>query len=200
MTTDYIDKGLLEEILRFLMPENATVIRFLMLTGMRIGDALAQLYQPWYDYFMCAENEVIYNEAKTGKDRVCRPPRTELEMLDLFKDGMFGRAWLFPGRDPSKPRTRQAVWMDIQRVTHLYRVDGRRLRENIGTHTARKIYAVGEYTRSISMGMGGQKALRVVQHDLNHSDPAVTMIYAMADAITHAKGHSTFVAVDRNVT
>ena len=44
----------------------------------------------------------------------------------------------------------------------------------------RKIYAVNAYAKS-----GGD--ISKVQKLLNHSDPAVTMVYAMADVITQRK-------------
>lgn len=56
------------------------------------------------------------------------------------------------------------------------RIDGRKLSENVGPHSARKIFAVNLYHRTGD--------LEAVRKALNHSDQAVTMLYAMADELT----------------
>lgn len=56
------------------------------------------------------------------------------------------------------------------------RFDGRKLTENVGPHSARKIFAVDLYRRTGD--------LEAVRKALNHSDQAVTMVYAMADELT----------------
>lgn len=56
------------------------------------------------------------------------------------------------------------------------RFDGRKLSENIGPHSARKIFAVDLYRRTGD--------LEAVRKALNHSDQAVTMLYALADELT----------------
>ena len=52
--------------------------------------------------------------------------------------------------------------------------------QNVSTHSARKYYAVKALN-------GSEGNLKAVQRALNHSDPAVTMVYAMADTITAKK-------------
>lgn len=56
------------------------------------------------------------------------------------------------------------------------RIDGRKLSENVGPHSARKIFAVDLYHRTGS--------LEAVRKALNHSDQCVSMLYAMADELT----------------
>ena len=56
------------------------------------------------------------------------------------------------------------------------RIDGRKLSENVGPHSARKIFAVDLYHRTGD--------LEVVRKALNHSDQCVTLLYAMADELT----------------
>ena len=56
------------------------------------------------------------------------------------------------------------------------KIDGRKLAENVGPHSARKIFAVDLYHRTGD--------LEAVRKALNHSDQAVSMVYAMADQLT----------------
>lgn len=56
------------------------------------------------------------------------------------------------------------------------KIDGRKLAENIGPHSARKIFAVDLYRRTGSM--------EAVRQALNHSDQCVSMLYALADELT----------------
>ena len=55
-------------------------------------------------------------------------------------------------------------------------VDGKKVRENLGPHPARKVFAVDLYRRTGD--------LEAVRKALNHSDQAVTMMYAFADELT----------------
>ncbi len=88
---------------------------------------------------------------------------------------MAGRAFVFEHRlDWRKPRTRQAVNKDLTRIAKMWR-----LKTHISPHTARKAWAVEEYAKDGD--------LKRVQRLLNHSDEAVTMIYAMADVLTERR-------------
>lgn len=75
--------------------------------------------------------------------------------------------------DWRKHRTRQAVYKDIKRAARLFRLPAQL---QVSPHTARKVYAVAAYQTSGS--------LKRVQALLQHSDEAVTMLYAMADELT----------------
>ena len=87
-----------------------------------------------------------------------------------------GRYYVFEGRlSPKKHRTRQAVAKDMLRARKILRT--RKL--VVSPHTARKIWAVGQ-TRT-------GKDIKKLQKMMNHSEPAITMIYAMADEITRRK-------------
>lgn len=57
------------------------------------------------------------------------------------------------------------------------KIDGKKLAENVGPHSARKIFAVDLYHRTGD--------LEAVRKALNHSDQAVSMLYAFADELTH---------------
>lgn len=158
--TEFINDDALDMVLSLLTPENRLACQVAIKTGLRIGDILnirtEQLKQ-----------RMTIREAKTGKARRVYIPALLLSRLRE----QAGDLWVFPGRNPEKPRTRQAVWWDINRAQKALR-----LNRNIGTHTMRKVYAVRSYRRSGD--------LFAVQKALNHTDPAVTMIYAMADHLS----------------
>lgn len=69
------------------------------------------------------------------------------------------------------------MWKDLKEVSRTLRIDGKKVRENLGPHSARKIFAVDLYHRTGD--------LEAVRKALNHSDQAVTMVYALADQLTH---------------
>ena len=111
---------------------------------------------------------VTVKERKTGKGKRITIPAKLLRSIKA----QAGEVWAFPGRDPEKPKTRQAVWKDVKRAAAAMR-----LPVNVGPHTMRKVYAVRKLAAS-----GGD--LAAVSRALNHSDMAVTLIYAMADHLT----------------
>lgn len=149
-----------ELVLQLLTPENRLVIRVALHTGLRIGDVLrlrpAQLKPNFW-----------ITEQKTGKRRQVGLPGALLE--DCRK--MAGTEWVFPGKDPRKHRTRQAVWKDVKRAAIACRFE-----QNVAPHSFRKVYAV-----NLMKEYGDMER---VKRALNHSNMEVTMIYAMADHLT----------------
>lgn len=163
MRADWVHTDSLKHILAALMPANRLAIETSLATGLRIDDVLHLRSKD-----LLRERFTIH-EMKTGKARRLRLPQKLRD--DLLAQA--GRWWVFEGRcDPRKPRTRQAVWKDLHRACQLFRIKNL----TISPHTARKIYAVSQYQK--------QGSLAKVQRLLNHSNEAVTMIYAMADEMT----------------
>lgn len=143
------------------MPQNRLIMQLALHTGLRVGDVVnlhADQLKP----------RVTVKERKTGKGKRITIPA---QLLRAIK-AQAGEVWAFPGRDPEKPKTRQAVWKDVKRAAAAMR-----LPVNVGPHTMRKVYAVRKLAAS-----GGD--LAAVSRALNHSDMAVTLIYAMADHLT----------------
>lgn len=161
--TTYADRAQMGHILAALMPTNRLIVRLCMATGLRVSDVLelrtAQL-----------RRRQTVRESKTGKTRRIQWPAQLYDEMER----QAGRLWVFESRtDRQKHRTRQAVWKDIKRAEAVYkRSHVLSRRQNIGTHTARKIAAVDAYHR------GGMTA---AQRLLNHSDPLITRLYALAD-------------------
>lgn len=159
MRSEYAFKGEVEHILAALMPENRLACEVSLATGFRIGDVLRIKAED------VRKERFSVQEQKTGKRRRVRLPNALRERCAAFA----GPVYVFTGRlDGRKPRTRQAVWKDLKRVARLMRLD-----VNLTPHSMRKVYAVEEYHRCGD--------LKRVQKLLNHSNEAVTMIYAMAD-------------------
>lgn len=163
MKTEYMLEKEIDLVLSVLTDINRLVMRTALHTGLRVGDVLALTPDKLKPHFWVTE-------AKTGKPRQVGLPEPLLS--DLRKCS--GKYWVFPGRDPRKHHTRQAVWKDVKRAAEAFR-----LPQNIGPHSARKVYAV-ELMRKYG-------DIERVRRALNHSSESVTLIYAMADQQLEAK-------------
>ena len=148
-------------ILAALMPDNRMVCQVALHTGLRVSDILALRKEQLARCFWITEQ-------KTGKRRQVGLPDW---LIEIIKNRAGESEWAFPGKDPKKPRTRQAVWKDLKRVQRAFR-----LPVNVGTHSMRKDYAVDL--------MEKYGDIEKVKRALNHSDASVTIIYAMADKLT----------------
>lgn len=143
--------------MRLLTPVNRLVMELCIITGLRIGDALA---------IRTAKlgRRMTIREAKTGKSRRITIPPGLLQELEQ----QAGEVYVFEGAwDRQKHRTRQAVWKDLKRAAKAARIPA-----NVGPHSARKVYAVELYRR---------RGLKAAQAALNHDEAAVTLLYALAD-------------------
>lgn len=160
MRTGVVLDRKLELVLDLLTPGNALVSRVMLCTGLRVGDVLSLTPDQ-------IRPSVRVVERKTGKTRAVRIPRALCAaVLERSSE-----AWAFPSpRDPEKHRTRQAVWSDIKRAQRACR-----FRQNLGTHSMRKAYAVRLMRRYHDLSR--------VQRDLQHDRPEVTVLYALADKL-----------------
>ena len=161
--TSYATPAQMGHILAALMPTNALIVRVCMKTGLRISDVLALKTAQ-------LKPRQTVREMKTRKSRrVVWGQELYLQMLQQA-----GSVWVFESRtDPRRHRTRQAVYKDIKKAAAVFQRSGAvRRRQNIGTHTARKFAAVEAYQRG---GLDAAKKL------LNHSDPAITLLYALSN-------------------
>lgn len=153
----------MDHILAAMMPENRLAVKVAMHTGLRIGDVLRLRPRD------LRTSRPTVREMKTGKTRRISLPRGLLEELR----GISGDYWVFEGRtNPKRHRTRQAVYKDIRQAAAVFQRTGAVRRGQVSTHSARKVAAVDAYQR------GGMAA---AQRLLNHSDPAITALYALAD-------------------
>lgn len=164
MKTEYLLEREVEQVLDLLTVENRLVMRTLLHTGLRVGDVLGLRPEQLKPNFWITEQ-------KTGKRRQVGLPEPLLSDLRANAGG----EWVFPGRDPREPRTRQAVWKDVKRAAA-----AARLTANVGPHSMRKVYAV-ELLKKYG-------SIERVRRALNHGGIEVTMIYAMADKNLTAAG------------
>jgi integrase len=163
MKTEYMLQREVDGVLALLMPANALVMRVALHTGLRVGDVLSLKTEQ-------LAPRVWVTESKTGKRRQIGLPEPLLS--DLKKSA--GTTWVFPGEDPRQHRTRQAVWKDVKRAAKALR-----LPQNVGPHSARKVYAVELLAK--------YGEIKRVQRALNHGSESVTLIYALADKQLESK-------------
>jgi integrase len=161
MRTEWLPKGEIEIILRALSAENRLACEISLATGLRINDVLALTPEK------VRKQRFTLREEKTGKTRRIRLP-AELVARAL---ALSGQHYIFEHRlNGRKHRTRQAVFKDLKKACANFGI-----KKNIAPHSLRKIYAVEEYE------LTGD--LKKVQKLLNHSNEAVTMLYAMANSV-----------------
>ena len=151
-------------ILAALTPDNRRVVQVMLRTGLRVSDVLNLRRD------MLARQFTV-RESKTGKRMKCGLP--DWLRAEIMHNSQ-GSDWAFPSpTDPKRHRSRQAVWADLKRAQRAFR-----LPINLGTHSARKSYAVhlmhqyGDIDR--------------VRRALNHDNATVTVVYAMADILAQA--------------
>lgn len=166
----WLPKQYVEHILAGMITENRLALIVSEHYGCRIGDVLLMKTDS------LKKKVWSYKEQKTGKRR--RITLSTKLRKDLMR--ISGEIFVFEHRlDKFRHRTRQAVFKDLKRVASVYRVD-----KLISPHSMRKIYSVEQYQKS-----GGQ--MQKVKQLLNHSDEAVTLLYAYADIITQKKYKKT---------
>lgn len=162
MRSEWAPRPYMELLLLGCTRPNREALRVSMDYGARIGDVLRMRVSA------ARSGRWDYREEKTGKRRRVKLSRAhQAELLSIA-----GRVYVFEGRNDWRvPRTRQAIWKDLKRMARACRLD------RVSVHSARKIYSVERYRES---GGNMEKVCRL----LNHSDEAVTALYAMADLMS----------------
>lgn len=173
MKTEYLLNREVDLVLAALTPKNALIMRTALHTGLRISDVLSIKTDQ-----LCSRFWVT--ESKTGKRRQIGLPEP---LLSDIKN-QAGGEWAFEGRTTGRPQTRQAVWKDVKRAAAALR-----LPQNVGPHSARKVYAVELLSK--------YGDIERVRRALNHSSYAITMIYAMADKQLESKNKRRRAAAGR---
>ena len=157
MKTEYLLYREVDLVLAMLTEKNALIMRTALHTGLRIGDVLSIKTDQLAARFWVTES-------KTKKRRQVGLP--EPLLTDIKNQA--GREWAFENPKTGRPQTRQAVWKDVKRAAR-----GLRLPQNVGPHSARKVYAVELLAKYGDIAR--------VKRALNHSSEAITLIYALAD-------------------
>ena len=163
MKTEYLLNREVDLVLAMLTDRNALIMRTALHTGLRIGDVLSLKTDQLRTRFWVTES-------KTGKRRQVGLPEP---LLSDIKN-QAGGVWAFESPKTGRPQTRQAVWKDVKRAAKALR-----LPQNIGPHSARKVYAVELLAKYGDIAR--------VKRALNHSSEAITTIYALADLQLQSK-------------
>lgn len=154
--------------------ENVLALRVALETGLRIDDVLSLRADQ-------IVRRTIYGIAeKTDKPyrkTISAELAKRLGSLTPNKGG-----FIFPHRlDPTKHRTRQAVWSNMKKAAALMGV-----KLNAAPHSARKTYAVEMFK---------DKGLEQTQKELQHDRISTTMLYAFSDMLCGTE-HKTQDIVD----
>lgn len=167
--SSYVEPTALGLVLEALQPTNRLVFEVMLATGLRVGDVLKLTTE------QVKRQRFTVRESKTGKTRrVYLPAKLQLQLL-----AQAGRLYVFEGRtDWRKHRTRQAVWKDTVRCAAFFQRGGSVPKgATVSPHSARKVYAVGEYHRTGSL----DDVRRKLNHDPAHM--ATTLVYALSDQL-----------------
>ena len=163
MKTEYLLYREVDFVLAMLTARNALIMRTALHTGLRISDVLSIKTDQLAARFWVTES-------KTKKRKQVGLP--EPLLTDIKSQA--GREWAFENPKTGRPQTRQAVWKDVKRAAR-----GLRLPQNVGPHSARKVYAVELLAK--------YGDIERVKRALNHSSEAITLIYALADRQLESK-------------
>lgn len=163
MRSNYIQKRKLEAF-RKALGDHWYVFELMLQTGMRVGDAVkvrgSDLSSSDGRFF------VSWVAQKTGKEAVAEISASLYRHIRPRAK----RAFCFPGRKAGSHLSRQAVWSRIKRAADTIGLES----DGISPHSFRKVFAVD---------LMHEKGLTAVQEALQHSNSAVTRVYAYADTI-----------------
>ena len=163
LKTEYLLNREVDLVLAMLTPKNALIMRTALHTGLRVGDVLSVKTDSLAPRFWVTER-------KTGKRRQIGLPEPLLNDIKI----QAGPVWAFESPKTGRPQTRQAVWKDVKRAAKALR-----LPQNIGPHSARKVFAVELLSKYGDIDR--------VRRALNHSSEAITLVYALADRQLESK-------------
>lgn len=160
MKTNYLNPQLYNKLYSIMQYKNALALRVSLETGLRIDDVLKLAPSD-------LKGQTIRGVAeKTGK--AFRKVLSK-DLANRLRE-IGNKHYIFTHRtEPTKHRTRQAVWKDVKKAAKLLKLSG-----NIAPHSARKTYAVELFHDS-----GLNKVCKELQHDRTDT----TILYAFADLL-----------------
>jgi integrase len=176
MRTDYLNPKLYNKLYAVMTYSNVLALRVSLETGLRIDDVLS------------LKPEQLKGRTLRGKAEKTDKPYKKVISADLAKRlrSVQGKYFIFPHRTKEKEhRTRQAVWKNLKKAC---KIQG--LTANVGTHSARKTYAVDLFHDS---------GIEKVQKELQHDRMSTTMIYAFADVLSSNEEKRTEMSVNPEI-
>jgi integrase/recombinase XerD len=150
----------------------AAALEILYASGLRITEMLSLPRTA-----LSTEAPMLMVRGKGGKDRLValsNGARAAAQALVVGRltpsPGATPSRWLFPGRDPRRPLTRQSFWQLLKQIAHEANIDPDRVSPHVLRHSfASHMLARGADLRSLQMLLG-------------HADIATTQIYTHVQA------------------
>lgn len=105
------------------------------------------------------DNYITFTAQKTGKSGKARIPKALARRLSANATNGF----IFPGRNADKPRTRQAVYLDMKNASK-----AANLKRHATPHSTRKLFAVNTLNK---------KGFDAVMSALQHTNRDTTKLY-----------------------
>lgn len=169
MQSKYVDINEYYAIYKYMQKENVLALQVSLNTGLRINDVLKLRRSDFVG------NTFSYIAEKTGKKgKKTIPAALRKQLFEIAGD-----TYIFPGRnEPTKHRTRQAVWRDIKKACESLGIDSK----GVSCHSARKTYSV-----NVLKEFGFTRA----QRELQHSRADQTMLYVFSDVMSSAENRVT---------
>ncbi len=147
-------------------------LEILYASGLRVSELLGLTRAA-----LRGEAEVLMVRGKGGRDRLVLLSQAARDAVAVMLAAMPAPTgarpapkWLFPGRDPERPLTRQAFWQLLKRVALAAGIDPAR----VSPHVLRHSFA--------TQMLEGGADLRSLQTLLGHADIATTEIYTHVQA------------------
>lgn len=167
----YLDRSQYNRLFPYMQYENALALRIALETGLRIGDVLSICKGDIKDQTI---HYVSEKTGKRGKARISKSLADELMRLP-------GEAYLFPKRYGDGHRTRQAVYIDMERA-----VERAQLEKHVSPHSSRKTFAVDLMRKTGN--------INDVKKALQHSNADTSAIYAYSDHEAAGNCYGCFMA------
>jgi integrase/recombinase XerD len=136
------------------------VLEMLYGTGLRVSELLGLPRAA-----LSGERALLMVRGKGGRERLVPVSRAGLAAVAALHEGTRPQRWMFPGRGPARPLTRQALFALLRRLALAAGLDPAR----ISPHVLRHAFA------SHMLAHGAD--LRSLQTLLGHADIATTQIY-----------------------
>ena len=161
MKSKFLDEIELDFLKSFMTDREFLPLLVSLETGLRVGDVVKMKHSDIKNGY------VYYKAEKTGK--IGKARISKILAVQLRKPN--GSDFCFPGRDPRKPLTRQAVWHRVKKACELAGIDA----AGISPHSMRKVFAVDLFKNE-----GAEAARKALQH----SDLTTTELYILSDWTT----------------
>lgn len=170
MRSKYIDENTIRKLRSVVGEEKWLPLRISLETGLRIGDVVdlifGQVHRKGKDYYITATS------SKTKKTDDFKISATLYNTLySIKRENCASRLdFIFNSYGESGHLTRQAVWSRMKKAAAELGISG----DGISPHSLRKCFAVA---------LMHEEGLAAVRRALQHSNDAVTRIYAYADTV-----------------